>query len=305
MASSTQPTPTIAQIRIENTNLCGYACNMCPREKMSRQAGVMPVSDLEIALDRVEEYLVHTGQSPNYKRAIHLHGFGEPLLDKLLPERVAVCRNKWPESKPLFYSTLGVKVAPDYFKSLLGNGLVYVSVSFYGFQAETYRDLHGVGMYQVAYDNLLRLAELNDSMGRPCRIGLQLLAPWTTDRLKTDDAERAGFDRLWSIVKPLGVELKYLGLHNFSDGRDYHYRPAPNKMCSVFNGGKRSHILQVTWNLRIIPCCFDYNASMVWGDLRTQSLAEIYDGEPYAKLVAAHHQGKLEDYPACLNCDMR
>ena len=85
------------EVRIENTNHCGYKCFFCPREELSRAKGYMSLSDLDLVLDRVDD---HRGQ-------VDLHGFGEPLLDTLLPEKVRKVSSKWPEAKTRIISTLG------------------------------------------------------------------------------------------------------------------------------------------------------------------------------------------------------
>src|SRR5581483_2811973 len=45
------------------------------------------------------------------------------------------------------------------------------------------------------------------------------------------------------------------------------------------------------WGSRVVPCCFDFDAVATMGDLRTQTLAEIWDGKPYQELRAAELAG--------------
>jgi radical SAM protein with 4Fe4S-binding SPASM domain len=63
--------------------------------------------------------------------------------------------------------------------------------------------------------------------------------------------------------------------------------------------------LQITWDLNVQPCTFDFNASMKLGNLRTQSIAEILNGEPYRALALAQSTGDLSRYPVCANCDRK
>ena len=56
---------------------------------------------------------------------------------------------------------------------------------------------------------------------------------------------------------------------------------------------------------KVVPCCFDYNADIVFGDLRTQSIKEIYESEEYRNFLDAHRKGDLDAYPLCKNCDQR
>jgi molybdenum cofactor biosynthesis enzyme MoaA len=71
----------MTEIRIESTNYCGYKCVFCPREKMTREQGVMSVDDFILVLRRIKELY------GDYSEQIHLHGYGESLLDKGLPEK--------------------------------------------------------------------------------------------------------------------------------------------------------------------------------------------------------------------------
>lgn len=57
----------------------------------------------------------------------------------------------------------------------------------------------------------------------------------------------------------------------------------------------------IAWDGRVVPCCFDYDAVMTMGDLKTQTLEEIWNGEPYRKLRAAELAG-TNDSPLCRNC---
>src|SRR5271165_5737017 len=71
------PLPTV--MMIENTNLCNAECVMCPRELLSRKRGFMDFG--------LFEKIIREVSGLKRKPVTHLHGFGEPMLDKLLPER--------------------------------------------------------------------------------------------------------------------------------------------------------------------------------------------------------------------------
>lgn len=73
------PLPTV--LMIENTNHCNAECVMCPRDTLSRKRGFMDFA--------LFEKIIKEASSESHKPATHLHGFGEPMLDKLLPKRSA------------------------------------------------------------------------------------------------------------------------------------------------------------------------------------------------------------------------
>lgn len=279
-----------SEIRIENTNRCGYHCFFCPRDELTREQGFMPLEDLSLILDRVG----------THSELVDLHGFGEPLLDKLLPEKIALIAARWPSAEPRFYSTLGVKVAPDYFTRLAEAGLRHVEVSFYGFDAPSYREAHGADRYEVARENLTRLCEAQRASGGRLNVVVRAFPKHDTIRQPGSTPERLAEFEHW--LDDLGVNvLRERDLHNYGGGREYNTagRGTP---CSVVWGYRR-RVLQVTWDLWVLPCCFDFNAEVRFGNLRSQSLAEIFSAPAYTEFIARHVEDRLESYPVCLKCE--
>jgi len=279
-----------SEIRIENTNRCGYRCFFCPREEMTRQQGVMTLEDLVLILDQVGD---HEG-------LVDLHGFGEPLLDKLLVDRVKLIISRWPKAEPRFYSTLGVKVEPDYFQQLVDAGLRHVEVSFYGFDEASYSLAHGSNRYDLARENLTRLcAAKHNSQGK---LNVIVRAFPKHDTVKQPGASAKRIEEFRDWLDQLGITvLRERDLHNYGNGRDYN-TPGSDVPCSVVWGYRR-RVLQITWDLFVIPCCFDFNAEVRLGNLRTQSVEEIFFGAEYSKFIQRHIENRLEAYPVCAKCD--
>ena len=291
------------KIRVENTNACKYACKMCPREKMSRRTGIMPPEDYQLVLDRVKEYVKETHLPQPFISDFFLHGYGEPLLDPMLATKSAMVAEQFPAAFTFIYTTLGVRRPKSYLKNLLVEGkLKTIAVSHYGFQEHTYNAVQHDGDFHTAQENLKYLATLNKSLGSPCAISLQLLMPDTQDVINKDSEEKKAFQAFMSFLEPLGVKLHGIKLHNHGNGRNYF---APDtSVCSVVKGTRQEHF-NVSWDLKVLPCCFDYNGDIVYGDLREQSIFEIYHGEKYQKFIASHRAGNLDDYPLCKGCNVQ
>jgi MoaA/NifB/PqqE/SkfB family radical SAM enzyme len=280
------------EIRIENTNRCGYSCVFCPREKMDRPQDIMPIEDLGLVMERVAEY------HPDYQNWFHLHGYGEPLLDKYLPEKIIIAKSMFPRSKTLIITTLGVNVDQDYLSALIHNGLDIINVSFYASTRDEYKAVTGTAMFETALKNLIVIGKVVKS-APSCKV--------IVSASMSGNAELAGVRSksatwLQALIDSYGFEVRSPKLHNYGSGRDYNATDNQG-LCSVFNGGRRN-ILQITWDLNVKPCCFDFNASMKLGNLRRQSIAEILSGEPYRALARAQMSGDLSQYPVCANCDM-
>lgn len=278
------------QIRIENTNICAYKCIMCPREKLTREAGIMPLEDLELVLDRVG-----TG-APE----IHLHGYGEPLLDKTLPDKARLVKERCPESRIIFFSTLGIKLDDDFFHRLVESGVHAIRISCYGFTPKTYKAIHGVDRFRLVCENLKHLIEAKNA----AHSQLEIYAVTTNASTWKDVPEKEMRVRESFIhwLQSAGVHINDgFAPHNYGGGRGYNKTPSKG-LCSIVWGARRE-ILQVTWDMKVIPCCFDFNSSVIFGDLRIQTLKEIFTGEAYVKFIKAHQTNDLSDYPVCLGCE--
>ena len=279
-----------SEVRIENTNRCAYRCFFCPREEMTRDKGIMPLEDLAFILDRIGE---HEG-------LVDLHGFGEPLLDRLLPEKIALISSRWPQAEPRFYSTLGVRVEPDYFSRLLDAGLRHVEVSFYGFDTESYAEAHGADRYDLARENLERLCETQHSSAGKLNVVVRAFPKHDTIKQPGATEERLADFQKW--LDHLDVKVfRERDMHNYGGGREYN-TPGTYTPCSVVWGFRR-RVLQITWDLFVIPCCFDFNAEIKLGNLRTQSLEEIFSSLPYTNFIEDHIANRLEAYPVCVKCE--
>lgn len=282
------PIPQFQELRIENTNACGYRCVMCPREKQTRQIGYMSIDDFDLVLDRVGPF---QGQ-------VHLHGFGEPLLDRSLLQKLKRLKQKSPKSHSLIFTTLGVKI-PD-FHALACSGLDQLNVSLYGFSKEGYAAIHGFDGFERVKSNLEHLTRAIADTYSPLKIFLKLPSPQLSSTLPVAfPPETVDFCK-WA--EEMGLVIGYWPApHNYGDGRNYN-QPARNVLCPVIDG-MRKNILNVTWDLSVIPCCYDFNATIRFGNLREKSLEEIFSGPEYLQFVIAHRSGATEAYKVCENCE--
>ena len=281
--------PHFQQVRIENTNRCGFACVMCPRDKHTRTQGIMPMEDFELVLNRVG----------SFEGEMHLHGFGESLLDKTLPEKVALVTKKMPKALKVIFTTLGVPPKEDYFSALAHAGLDHIFVSCYGYTIESYKQIHGRDAFALVKKNLEILSEIKKGNNDLPKVEI---IPSSDQMLLTLGSQNNPHAEFQTWAESLGMTFfKDRKLHNYGDGRQYN-TPKEERLCPVIKE-KRKAILQITRNLDGIPCCYDYNATIPFGNLRTQSLEEIFSSMAYFRFVHAHTTNQLADYPICQNCE--
>ena len=276
-------------IRIENTNLCGYKCIMCPRERLTRKKGIMSLEDFKFLIDH---FKLFQGQ-------LDLHGYGEPLLDPNLIKKVEYARYMCVNSTIIFFTTLGVPIKPLTFYKLAKAGINQIYISCYGFNREEYKTIHGVDNFDLVCQNLKLLSEEKKLANNSFEIILI-----THNRATTKSLTKKTYDKkdFFKWVESLDIDTQAeLNLHNYGNGRDYN-KAEKTKTCSIAWGYRQS-VLQITWDLKIIPCCFDFNSSIILGDLKKQSFQEIFFSTTYKNFINAHLTNKLEKYPVCNNCE--
>ena len=268
------------EIRFEVTNKCNARCIMCPREKMTRAQGVLDMNLYKRVLDEA----ISAGVTQ-----VSLENFGEPLLDPYFFERTRYAKSR---GLAVFTISNGSLVDERIAKEILDSGIDKIRFSMYAASRGTYEGIHKGLKYEVTKNNISRLLELKKKRGslKP-RIEMYFLL------LDNNKTEAESFKKTWearvddlSIWKP----------HNWSDGRAY--RDLKNRKKASCGRPFRGPI-QVQWDGLAVPCCFDYNSSIVLGDLNKNTLHEILHSERYAALRDAHGRGEFGGFPFCDSCD--
>lgn len=283
----------LEEVRFELTNHCGYKCFFCPRDHHTRSQGIMSVEDLEIAISRVDEFLGRP-----FAGEVHLSGYGESFLDKSLPEKAAVVKKHWPGCRNFVTSTLGTNMSEEFLETLAPN-LDRIHVSFYSHTPEAYKELTGVNKLELARKNLERFVEARNRLNPHMLIEVKTTLGDTEKHMDQDPS--AGRQEMEEWLNGLDVVVwDTARLHNYGSSRVYQ-DPPKKQICSIVKG-TRSKILQITWDLGIVPCCFDFNAEMDMGSIRDNTLEEVLTGELADSLVKAHLARDLKAFPICEMC---
>jgi radical SAM protein with 4Fe4S-binding SPASM domain len=74
-----------------------------------------------------------------------------------------------------------------------------------------------------------------------------------------------------------------------------------NKLKPCIHLWKRMHI---SWDGRAVLCCNDYNAMEIVGDVKKNSLREIWNNEQYLRARRLHASGEQEKIPLCKYCSI-
>lgn len=278
--------PLPAVIMIENTNHCNAECVMCPRELLSRKRGFMNAV--------LFEKIIREVSSRKRKPVTHLHGFGEPLLDKQLPERIRFA--KACGIKHTYIVSNASRLSPETSREIIDAGLDTMKLSFYGTDEESYNSTMKRLDFRGTFQNIKDFLRIRKEMkrGRP-RLILQYISI-EGDRSRTDE-----FRAMWRpwIDRKAGDRLNVTAVHNYGGGRGYNQ--TGKKIVSVCYFPWTS--MSVLWDGRVVTCCMDSNGAQVLGDLNFQTVQEVWTGPALTGVRKDFRRLHYDAYPVCRSCD--
>jgi radical SAM protein with 4Fe4S-binding SPASM domain len=122
---------------------------------------------------------------------------------------------------------------------------------------------------------------------------------------------------VYSLAKQIGVDqvvLKTAQIYDYANGSDLipeqdqysRYRKMNDGSYTIKNSldnhcWKMWHSCVITWDGKIVPCCFDKDAHHVLGDLTKNSFEEVWNGEAYHAFRASLLRSRSE-IEICKNC---
>jgi organic radical activating enzyme len=278
------PLPSV--LMIENTNCCNARCVMCPREKMTRKLGFMAFG--------LFEKIIREVSAAKRQPVVHLHGFGEPLLDERLPERIQLAKSLG--IKHTYLVTNASLLFPETARKIILAGLDEMKISFYGTDPASYNATMKRLDFSAALDNVREFMRIRKDLKK---ISPKLILQFLPQ--ETNGARSEEFKSLWRSLldKKAGDCLNFSTLDNFGGGRDYN--PVGDKITSVcFYPWSALSILQ---DGRAMTCCVDYNGVQEVGDANFQTVNDIWNGPVLSSI--RNNFGKLDysGFPTCLCCD--
>jgi MoaA/NifB/PqqE/SkfB family radical SAM enzyme len=285
---------------IETTNACNMRCEMCPRTTiMTRPVETMRPEMFKRVIDQLkpftpeqltrwEDFVVShygipkTDMSENHyflyviPRVIVLHGYGDPLLDKSMPQYV-----KWMTERGLesYFSCNPANINMERTIETFENGLGYVKYSIESVDDLRHKEVRGqASNFTESYKNILKLLDLKAQHNYKTTIVITMInlnKPWQQDE----------FAKLKEAFKGMDV---------------YVYLKSQDQMWYEDNKQTTQSIhwlefCQFPWssmtiksNGEAVECVEDFNNEIVLGDTATESLVDIWNGEKYRQFRKDH-----------------
>ena len=306
---------------IETTNYCNMTCVMCPRTELMTRKNIWieddtflniinqikPYSehDLKSFWDFIEREYGLTGNEPSentfyfrvVSRCVILHGYGEPLLDKKIIERIKVCSER---GIPTYFSCVPANLTVERAGDVMDAGLTVFKFSIDALDDEWQKKIRGKqNNFDDSYLTLLKIIDLKKDQGYKT-----LLVP-TMIVLSEDTASREMHSEFMGLWKDKDV-FAYVK----SQDNRWLFEEDENMEC-------RSHYesaycefpwtsLTVKADGSSVPCTQDYDTEMILGNTNQETLEDIWNGDSYKELRRMHITGEFPEGHKCKErCDQK
>lgn len=275
-------------ILLEQTRMCCNNCVFCGFAKEGHQTVSMSMDDLAYVLGLFPDFSGDVGFSS-----------GEVFTLKDLPKRIAMVKKAWPHCKLNITTTFNLWRGPEYIRDIFSAGIDSMYISCYAYTEEDYARVHGAAHYDGLCKNLEELAKLPKEMTD--KVHLRYMPD--TQRLLNIHAPEEKLQRFLDFIHKVGIhKLDCRNAFPFDtvkpvDGTHDWELSVP---CSVVWGNKARELV-VSYNLDVAPCCM-FRGELVFGNLRTMSLEQIFNSEQYKFFYQAWWEMRPGDIPKCNNC---
>jgi radical SAM protein with 4Fe4S-binding SPASM domain len=261
-------------VRVETTNHCQAACTFCPRDTIGRPK--------EFMRQELFEKIVRECAAGGCK-LMHLHGFGEPLLDKQLPERIKLCKQSGIARVKIF--TNGGLLRGEMAERLLASGVDEIKVSIDGADAAEFNQLR-VGLdYGKVLTNMKEFRTLRDSAGRQKPVFVAATCQ-TSNRERTEAMLDGVVDR-----------IDFTHIHNWAGALGRFTQQRIRKPCD-----RLWRTFTVLVNGDVSLCCLDYSGQEILGNVAKEPIRGIWNNARYRELRQMHRDSRQQEIPLCNGC---
>ncbi len=301
---------------IETTNLCNMRCEMCPApQKMMRSRVTLPQEMFTTVVNQLRPWslgewseweafversyqIFKNGMDENHfflyviPKVVVLHGYGEPLLDPSIVDRVRILSRR---QIPSYFSCNPWNMNLDLGRDLFEAGLDYIKFSTDSSDELSIQQIRGQkANFSESYKKIVALMNLKEQHRYQTKIVITML-----NLNRSDQTEEYG-----KLCQRFG-------------GMDvYIYLKSQDQLWYENTGLKTQSIhwlepCQFPWSSMTIKsdgsvaqCVEDFNNEIVLGHVMKEPLRDIWNGKKYQKFREEHLKMEL-GIKCTKECDMK
>ena len=280
-------------VSAELTNNCNLVCPHCSSGSgsMMRKRGFMDIDLFKKVMKELSPFLFN----------VNLYFQGEPMLHPLFFSFIGNSKKA-----NTVVSTNGHFLSEENSERIIKSGLNKLIISIDGVDQETYSLYRINGSFEKVTDGLRNITEAKRKYNSSLNIEIQFL-------VNSFNENQIPLIRQMARSTHTKLSLKSMQFINDADigtwlpsGRKFRrYREKEGSWVIKSRMPDRCARLWfnpvITWDGKVIPCCFDKDAEYVMGDLNQDSFCEIWNGPKYRIFRKSILSGR-QMIEICRNC---
>ncbi len=285
-------------IAIEPTTSCNLRCPECPSglRSFTRPTGMLQSDLFKKTIDELADTLSY----------LTFYFQGEPYLHPQFLELV-----QFAASRKIYTatSTNAHYLTDEMAKRTIESGLDRLIVSIDGTTQDTYEAYRVGGKLDKVIEGAKNIIRWKKE--------LKSITPFVVFQFLVVKPNEHQIEAVYKLAKEIGIDhvaLKTAQIYDYKNGSDLiptidkysRYQKMEDGTYSIKNEllshcWKMWQSCVITWDGKVVPCCFDKDAHYVMGDLTQQSFKEIWKSEKYNSFRASILRSRSE-IEMCKNC---
>lgn len=265
-------------ISIEPTTSCNLRCPECPSglRAFTRPTGMLDEQFYRSVIDELHRDMLY----------LIFYFQGEPYLHPAFTELV-----KYASSKNIYTatSTNAHFLDDENARKTVESGLDRLIISIDGTTQETYEQYRRGGRLSKVMEGAGNIIKWKEKLGSK--------KPYTVFQFLVVRHNEHQAEEIKTLAKNTGVDtvaFKTAQVYDYENGNDLiplnekysRYRKNGDGKFHIKNEllnhcWKMWHSCVITWDGKVVPCCFDKDASHQLGDVNKNSFSEIWNSGPY------------------------
>jgi len=292
------PIKTPFLLYIDPSSACNFRCQFCPTghkdllNKLNYKRGLL-------SLDLFKKIIMDLNDFEQQIKVIRMNKIGEPLLNKDLPKMISYAKNSG-SVKYIDLATNGSLLYREYLFQLFDSGLDRLNISMEGVNREQYLEHAKVEFDLDKFNDLLMW--MNDNKGK-CEITIKIPGNYLTETQKKEFLDFYGnyCDRIFiediAPIWPLfDVERRANTRVEQTEGQ--YKQPLVRKdVCTYI-----FYAAAINADGTVSACCPDWEQKLLIGDIRSESVKNIWNSKKMNALRRQHLEGKRCENQVCRAC---
>ena len=271
------------RVLLEMTSMCNLSCRMCPRQNLKRPKMHF---DKDLYLKVVDELDKHGVEG------VWVYHLGESILHPDWKEIVTYVGNK-KNIELIWFSTNGVLFDEDCVDFILNSNVTFLNYSLHGTNERTFGYVSPPALYKFVRGHLESLLEKKKQLGRGPTLHIQMI-----EQEGTKENVNEFLETFYPTGEIVSINtLEYANLPNNAFGLE-RARPPLVKTCQRISRGD----CFIVSNGDIQPCDATYNSEILLGNVKNNSVYEIWNSETRKSMLDLNNKGELHKIEHCRGC---